>query len=54
MSLGELHEVARKHGVRDRTAGIRALTFGKELSDLSQKGEVLHDDGRVMVFRLKD
>ena len=47
-------EQARTHGVRDRTAGIRALTFGKELSDLSQKGEVLHDDGRVMVFRLKD
>ena len=41
-------------GVRDRTAGVRALTFGQDLAALAQKGDVLHDDGRIVVFRIKD
>ena len=41
-------------GVRDRTAGVRALTFGQDLVALAQKGDVLHDDGRIVVFRIKD
>jgi len=45
---------SRTLGVRDRTAGVRALAFGQELAELAQKGDVLHDDGRVVVFRIKD
>jgi hypothetical protein len=45
---------ARTHGVRDRTANVRALIFGKAISDLSEKAEVLHHDGRIMVFRIKE
>lgn len=45
---------SRTLGVRDRTAGVRALTFGQDLAELAQKGELLHDDGRIIVFRIKD
>lgn len=45
---------SRTLGVRDRLAGVRALNFGQGLADRAQKGTVLHDDGRVIVFRLGD
>ena len=45
---------SRTLGVRDRLAGVRALSFGQGLVDRAQKGTVLHDDGRVIVFRLSN
>jgi len=43
---------SRTLGVRDRMTSVRALRFGQDLLARSQKGTVLHDDGRVIVFRL--
>jgi hypothetical protein len=43
---------SRTLGVRDRTTAVRALRFGQDLIARAQKGTVLHDDGRVIVFRM--
>ena len=45
---------SRTLGVRDRTTSVRALSFGQDLVDRAQKGTVLHDDGRFMIFRMAD
>ena len=43
---------SRTLGVRDRMTSVRALSFGQNLIARAQKGKVLHDDGRVIIFRM--
>jgi hypothetical protein len=45
---------SRTHGARDRMTAVRALRFGQDLIARAQKGTVLHDDGRIIVFRTAD